>query len=53
MELETEEVQVFVNRWDIDHRVDVFLPHLSIVMGNLNGKDNRTNQQMGRIIGQI
>ena len=44
MELETEEVQMFVNRGDIDHRNDVFLPHLSIVMGN---------QQMGRITGQI
>ena len=44
MELETEEVQMFVNRGDIDHRVDMFLPHPSIVMGN---------QQIGRITRQI
>ena len=44
MEMETEEVQMFVNIGDIDHRVDVFLSHPSIVLGS---------QQMGRITGQI
>ena len=44
MEMETEEVQMFVNIGDIDHRVDMFLPHPSIVMGN---------QPKGRITGQI
>ena len=37
-------MQMFVNREDIDHRVDMFLPHPSIVMGN---------QQIGRITRQI
>ena len=35
---------MFVNREDIDHRVDMFLPHPSIVLGS---------QKMGRITGQI